>query len=64
MPVPVELKEVRMGICKQCPELTKINRCRKCGCFMTLKITLTGAKCPLGKWPDTQEWMNNYLERN
>ncbi len=53
-----------MGICKQCPELTKINRCRKCGCFMTLKITLTGAKCPLGKWPDTQEWMKNNLEKD
>lgn len=64
MPVPSELQSVRMAICKECPELTMINRCRSCGCFMTLKTTLTGAACPLNKWPDTQEWMKSYTERN
>jgi anaerobic ribonucleoside-triphosphate reductase len=46
-----ELQEYRMSICKQCPFLTQRGeRCRKCGCFMSLKTTLKGAKCPIGKW--------------
>ena len=41
----------RLDICKQCPELIPVlNQCKKCGCFMTYKTTLKGAKCPLGKW--------------
>ena len=64
MPAPQELQSVRMSICKQCPELTIINRCSRCGCFMTLKTTLTGAQCPLGKWPDTEQWMKNNLEKD
>lgn len=46
-----ELVEYRLDICKQCPWLDKRTvRCRKCGCFMTLKSTLKQAKCPIDKW--------------
>ena len=46
-----ELIEDRLAICNQCEWLRKTSqRCRKCGCFMTLKTTLKQAKCPLGKW--------------
>jgi hypothetical protein len=45
-----EAKE-RYQACFRCPELNKFTtQCRKCGCFMKLKTTLTKARCPLGKW--------------
>lgn len=43
--------EVRLNICRACPELlTSTNQCKKCGCFMAAKTKLENAKCPLGKW--------------
>jgi hypothetical protein len=46
-----DLIEDRLAICNSCEWLrVKTQRCRKCGCFMTLKTTLVQAKCPLGKW--------------
>ena len=64
MPAPEDLQTARLAICRACPELTNFNRCRKCGCFMTVKVMLKGARCPLDKWPDTREWMTKNLERN
>lgn len=40
----------RMEICKNCPELMVMDRCRRCGCFMRVKTHLPGAQCPLQKW--------------
>lgn len=41
----------RMAICQTCPYLKKpLNRCEKCGCFMDLKVILSGSRCPIGKW--------------
>lgn len=41
----------RLEICKACPAfVAKRNQCRECGCIMTAKTRLKGAKCPLGKW--------------
>lgn len=45
-----ELINKRMNICKECPELTKVRTCKKCGCFMPAKIRLASATCPLNKW--------------
>lgn len=46
-----ELIESRLAICNQCEWLHKrLQKCRKCGCFMALKSTLKQAKCPLEKW--------------
>lgn len=43
--------EDRLNICKACPELIKLStQCKKCGCFMTAKVKLEEAKCPIGKW--------------
>ncbi len=43
--------EIRLNICRACPELlTLTNQCKKCGCFMAAKTKLENAKCPLGKW--------------
>lgn len=30
--------------------LTSFSRCEKCGCFIAPKTTLSGEKCPIGKW--------------
>lgn len=46
-----ELVEYRLSICQTCPFFSKAgNRCKKCGCFMSLKTTLRKAKCPVGNW--------------
>ena len=64
MPAPQDLQQARMAICRECPELTTLTRCRKCGCFMAVKVKLKGARCPLEKWPDAREWMKKNLEEN
>lgn len=46
-----EEAEERWAKCKGCTFLTKhTNRCRKCGCFMKVKVKLKDAKCPIGIW--------------
>lgn len=46
-----KLSEKRLKICQQCPELIKLtNQCKKCGCFMNLKVKLENASCPIEKW--------------
>lgn len=41
----------RLDICEACPEYDAAqNRCRKCGCFNSLKAKLESQKCPLEKW--------------
>lgn len=46
-----ELIESRLAICNTCPMFNKtLAKCRQCGCFMRLKTTLQGAKCPRGHW--------------
>lgn len=51
MPVPNDVAQSRLSLCKTCehyqPTLT---RCGKCGCIMSLKVKLRGAQCPLLKW--------------
>jgi len=40
----------RIAICKECPELNKLNFCRQCGCFMPAKVRIPQVSCPLLKW--------------
>jgi len=41
----------RMKFCLQCEHFFKPTRqCKKCGCFMPVKVRLSGQKCPVGKW--------------
>jgi hypothetical protein len=51
MAAPVELQKARLATCKTCPEFSMVHTCNKCGCLMPIKVMLTGAKCPLDKWP-------------
>ena len=48
--VPSETVDKRMNICKECPHLTRMHRCRKCGCLLKLKILFTHTNCPLRRW--------------
>ncbi len=46
-----ELSNERLEICTGCEWYkTTTNQCKKCGCFMKLKVVLKDAKCPIGKW--------------
>lgn len=41
----------RLGICKNCPHfIPSSQRCSICGCFMTVKASISVAKCPKGYW--------------
>lgn len=41
----------RMKICLQCEHFLKITKqCKKCGCFMPIKVRIPGQKCPVEKW--------------
>ncbi len=51
-----EVASDRLSICRQCPELIKTTgQCKKCGCFMNLKVKLAKAYCPLHKWMHTTD---------
>lgn len=43
----------RIQICTSCPELNRLKMCKKCGCFMPVKIRLKSSSCPIGKWDKT-----------
>lgn len=41
----------RLKICQGCEFFeSAANRCRKCGCFMSVKTYLKAERCPVGKW--------------
>ena len=50
MTKPNETVAKRIATCRSCPELSKINTCAQCGCFMPVKVRFKWMKCPLGKW--------------
>jgi len=49
--VSEELVRQRLDICHECPWFKPLTqRCKKCGCFMSMKTQLEKAYCPIGKW--------------
>ena len=44
----------RLEICDSCPQ-RRGNRCRQCGCRLSLKARGRAFQCPLEKWPTPQE---------
>lgn len=49
--VDKETQEKRMNICKDCVFFdSKQNRCRKCGCYMNMKVKFKSVRCPLKFW--------------
>ena len=46
-----EVAYERYNSCLSCPQLIQTTKqCKKCGCFMNLKVKLEHAACPLNKW--------------
>jgi hypothetical protein len=46
-----EGRKRRLQICMECDKIIKATKqCKACGCFMTQKVKLEDAYCPLGKW--------------
>lgn len=46
-----DIAEERFNICQGCPELIPVtNQCKICKCFMSQKVKLSNASCPIGKW--------------
>lgn len=44
-----DLMERRLKICNVCPSKSGV-RCHECGCFISLKVGVKVATCPIGKW--------------
>jgi len=43
--------EERYAICKECKWFRGVTKqCKKCQCFMPLKVKMRGQHCPLKKW--------------
>lgn len=46
-----EYYDARLAICHTCDQYHKpANKCLVCGCFLSMKAALPGAKCPLNLW--------------
>lgn len=48
--LPAEAARVRLDVCASCSAFDD-GRCRKCGCFVSVKAHMSAMNCPLGKWP-------------
>lgn len=40
----------RMNICKECDNLSTLNFCALCSCFMPIKVWISASSCPEEKW--------------
>jgi rRNA maturation protein Nop10 len=45
-----QVKSARSDVCKSCDNLTFINTCSICNCYMPAKVKLPSAFCPELKW--------------
>jgi hypothetical protein len=49
--IETKYAEARLRICDSCENYIKErSKCMMCGCKMTFKVWLRGAKCPIDKW--------------
>lgn len=56
-----EEQKRRMDICKACMFYSADDvRCRKCGCFLNQKTSLTSSKCPLNYWVVSETATTDY----
>ena len=47
----INTPKLRFATCLDCEHLFKpTSTCKKCGCFMKVKVRLKGSECPIGKW--------------
>jgi Family of unknown function (DUF6171) len=51
MLVNKQIAKDRFQICKSCEHFNSLLKmCKKCGCIMPLKVTMSISRCPVGKW--------------
>ena len=43
-------RDERWAICKECEHLRKNSTCKKCNCFMIVKVAIPMLHCPIDKW--------------
>ena len=43
-------RDERWAICKECEHLRKNATCKKCNCFMIVKVAIPMLHCPIDKW--------------
>lgn len=49
--VETEIQQKRIDICNTCAFFDKSqNRCRKCGCYMNVKVKFKSVQCPMKFW--------------
>lgn len=44
------LAKARITACAACPQLTSLNFCSLCNCYMPAKTRNESSRCPDGKW--------------
>tara|TARA_R100000781_G_C4032550_1_gene111105 strand:+ start:181 stop:582 length:402 start_codon:yes stop_codon:yes gene_type:complete len=50
------IKKARMEVCRDCEFYFKpTGTCKKCGCFMRIKASISVMECPIGRWKKTGE---------
>jgi len=42
--------EEKYNICKSCEFLRNNNTCKKCNCFMPVKVRMSWFNCPIKNW--------------
>lgn len=48
------IKKARMEVCRDCNDYFKpTGTCKRCGCFMRIKASISVMECPIGKWKKT-----------
>lgn len=40
----------KFEICQKCEFLRNNSTCKKCNCFMPIKVRIPNLKCPVNKW--------------
>ena len=41
----------RYKICQECEHFrSSLRQCKKCGCFLPVKVRISWSECPVGKW--------------
>ena len=57
-----DIFNLRYSTCLSCEAFIKLTgQCKECGCFMQKKAKLESAKCPLNKWPNEKESIQDDL---
>jgi len=52
--VSKEIKRERLDYCRECQFYFKpTGSCKKCGCFMRIKASISVMECPIGIWKKT-----------